>query len=170
MIVVVAGVSGSGKTTVGRRLAERLGLPFRDADGFHSPANVEKMRAGSPLTDADRAPWLSALREWIAGWSGAGADAVLACSALKRAYRDALAGGLPDVRFAILEVPGKILRERLENRTGHFMPSALLESQLTALEAPGPGENAALVDASGTVERTVESIRREFFPGPEFRT
>jgi gluconokinase len=163
MILVLAGVSGSGKTTMGRRLAERLGILFRDADDFHPEENVEKMRAGSPLTDADRVPWLSALSGLIAGWSAAGTDAVLACSALKRAYRDALAGGLPDVRFAILDVPPEILRERLEKREGHFMPASLLASQLAALEAPGKEENAVVIDASGTAEETVEKLRREFF-------
>ncbi|MCD6023730.1 MAG: gluconate kinase [Fibrobacteria bacterium] len=163
MILVLAGVSGSGKTTMGRRLAERLGIAFEDADDFHPEANIEKIRTGRPLTDADRSPWLSALSGLIAGWSAGGTDAVLACSALKRAYRDALAGGLPDVRFAILDVPPKILRERLEKRAGHFMPASLLPSQLATLEISPAEPNVFRVDASGTAGETVEKLRREFF-------
>ena len=158
MILVVAGVSGSGKTTVGKALAERLGFVFADADDFHSASNVEKMAGGIPLTDTDRGPWLSALRELLAGWSAGRTGAVLACSALKRSYRETLADGLPDVRFAILDVPADVLRERLKKRAGHFMPASLLDSQLAALELPDEDRATRLVDASGSVEETVEKI------------
>src|SRR5262249_15108262 len=133
MIVIVMGVSGTGKTTIGTRLAHDLAWPFYDADAFHSPANVDKMRHGIPLTDADRDGWLDALRALIAGLSG---SAVLACSALKATYRARLAGGRSDVRFVHLTGDPALLRRRLEQRRAHYMPASLLDSQLATLEPP----------------------------------
>lgn len=141
MIVIVMGVSGSGKTTVGRRLAAELGWPFYDADAFHSPSNIEKMRAGSPLTDADRAPWLATLRALIDERLAQGRDAVIACSALKKKYRQQLRDGRTDVRFVYLKGDRNLIAQRIAARRGHFAGSALLESQFAALEEPERGDS-----------------------------
>ena len=135
------GVSGCGKTTVGRVLAERLGWPYVDGDDLHPPANVAKMAAGHPLNDEDRWPWLHAIRRQLDTWGSAGVDGVLACSALRRAYRDVLRDGPGEVRFAFLDVDPAVLADRLAHRSGHFMPSALLASQLATLEPPAPDEH-----------------------------
>src|ERR1700730_13914145 len=127
------GVSGSGKTTVGQLLASPLGWEFADGDDYHPAANVVKMRNGIPLTDADRAPWLETLRALIADWIDAGKNAVLACSALKRAYRESLRVA-PEVQVVYLRGTPQLLRERLRARVGHFMTEQMLESQLAALE------------------------------------
>ena len=155
--VVVMGVSGSGKTTVAVALARRLGWEFAEGDDHHPAANVEKMRAGIPLDDADREPWLRALASWIAEREQAGASCVLTCSALKRSYRDLLREGNDWVFFAYVAVPEDVLAERLAGRTGHYMPPSLLTSQLATLEplqddepgitAPGTGEPGEVVDA-----------------------
>ena len=150
-ILIVMGAAGSGKSTVGRLLAERLGWPFLDGDDFHPPANVNKMRMGIPLTDADRLPWLHRLRE-LASRSG---SAVIACSALKESYRLILSGGDPRVRFVYLRADPALLAARLETRTGHFFTRPLLESQLAALEEPA---GAIVVDASRSPEAIVEQI------------
>jgi len=150
MIYVIVGVSGSGKTAVGRALAERLGLPFYDADDFHPPANVAKMSGGVPLEDADREPWLRTLAGKIREWNAAG-GAVLACSALKEKYRQLLRQG-GAVTFVFLEVSKELLAQRLRQRKGHFMPASLLESQLASLEVP---TDALRVDGSGSVEAVV---------------
>jgi gluconokinase len=139
------GVSGSGKSTVGALLAARLQWEFADADWFHSPANIDKMHAGIPLTDEDRWPWLAAMAAWIEELRRNGAHGVLACSALKRRYRDVLRGGRDDVRFAFLEGDEKLIARRLAARSEHFMPPALLRSQFDALEAPGADENPVTV-------------------------
>lgn len=136
MIVVVMGVTGCGKTTVGRLLAERLGAPFADADDYHPPENVAKMRAGIALDDADRAPWLARLNALLRESESQGKPLVLACSALKRAYRERLASGLADVRFVFLDGPKELLASRLAGRSGHYMNPALLDSQLATLERP----------------------------------
>jgi gluconokinase len=136
VIVVVMGVAGAGKTTVGRLLADQLGWPFVEGDEFHPPANVAKMCRGEPLTDADRLPWLRALRRRIDALAEAGQSAVVACSALKQAYRDVLAAGRPELRFVWLTAPPGLIRDRLEHRVGHYMPPVLLESQLATLEEP----------------------------------
>lgn len=134
-VVILMGVSGSGKTTVGRLLAERIGWSFHDADDHHPPSNVEKMRSGQPLTDADRKPWIARLSGMIAGWLERDEPAVLACSALGESTRRALA--IDDrVRFVHLVGTKELLRSRLEARTDHFMPPGLLDSQLAALERP----------------------------------
>jgi gluconokinase len=165
VIVIVAGVSGSGKTTVGAMLAGRLGWPFVDADDFHPAANIAKMRAGIPLTDADREPWLRAIAAWMDERIGRGEDAVLACSALKRSYRDELLGGRPEARMVFLATDRDVLTRRLAARVGHFFPEQLLASQLTALEPPGPDEHVTRVIPADTPAGTVDAIIALLFPG-----
>jgi gluconokinase len=145
MILIVAGVSGSGKTTVGALLAGRLGWLFADADDFHPAANVAKMRAGIPLTDDDRWPWLRAIAAWMDDAIARGESAVVTCSALKRRYRDVLLTGRPEARLVFLRVDRELLERRLAARHGHFFPQQLLDSQLAALEPAGPDENAVTV-------------------------
>jgi gluconokinase len=140
VILIVAGVAGSGKTTVGALLAEQLSWQFADADTFHSPANVEKMRNGEPLTDEDRAPWLQAICAWLDEHIAAGQPGVITCSALKRSYRDLLLADRPAVTMVFLDVDREILLRRVAARPGHFFPRKLLESQLAALERPSPAE------------------------------
>ncbi len=154
MVVVLMGVSGSGKTVVGTRVAAELRWPFADADDYHSAANIEKMRNGIPLTDEDRAPWLQALREVIAEWIAAGKNAVLACSALKDSYRQTLKVS-PEVHFVYLKASPAILRHRLRSRVGHYMNESLLQSQLATLEVP---RDAVVVDVSGTVKESVRQV------------
>ena len=160
-VVVVMGVAGAGKTTVGRALADALGWRFHDADDFHAPESVARMRAGLPLDDARRAPWLAELRALIVATLGAGESAVLACSALRHAYRDALvprdAGGV--VRFVHLRVSPAVLESRLGARTGHFAPAALLASQLATLEEPDAAEPALALDGERPVPELVAAIR-----------
>jgi gluconokinase len=155
-IVIVMGVSGSGKSTVARLLAAELKWPFADGDDFHTPANVARMRAGHPLRDADRAPWLAAIAAWAGGQHR---GAVLACSALRRCYRDVLRGAGPDVRFAVLSLDGAALARRVKHRTGHFMPESLLASQLATFEALQPDESGVTVDVTGPPEQVVRAIR-----------
>jgi gluconokinase len=152
------GVSGSGKSTVGALLAERLGWRFEDADSFHSPANIEKMRAGHPLTEADRRPWLQAVASRIAALRARGECVVVACSALKRAYRTALIGGRSDARLVFLAGAPDLLAARLARRTDHFMPASLLRSQFETLEPPGPEENPIIVSSVRTPEAIVDDI------------
>src|SRR3984957_8568732 len=135
MIVVVAGVSGSGKSTVGSLLAGRLGWPFTDADALHPAANIAKMRAGHPLTDADRRPWLATVGACMDRYAAAGESAVLACSALKRSYRDELLAGRRAGRNVVLCASREMLEARLRARHGHFFPAALLVSQLAAVQS-----------------------------------
>jgi gluconokinase len=156
--IVVMGVAGSGKSAVMAALVERFGWAHAEADHFHPAANVEKMAAGQPLTDADRRPWLEALAAWIGETELAGHDAILTCSALRRAYRDLLRQGRPSLWFAHLVAPRELLAERIERRTGHYMPLSLLQSQLDTLEPLAPDEPGAEIDASGTVEATVARI------------
>lgn len=167
MVVVLMGVSGAGKTTVGTRLAEALGWDFADADDFHPEANVRKMERGEPLTDADRGPWLRALRDFIEDRLAAGAPAVVTCSALKASYRDVLLKGLDDADLVYLRGSYERIRRRLEARTDHFFDAELLESQFEALEAPGPDE-ALIVDVDAPPDALVRTIRRELpgLPGP----
>ena len=164
MIVIVAGVSGSGKTTVGALLAGRLGWRFADADAFHPAANVAKMRAGIPLTDADRWPWLHAIAAWMDERIAAGEPAVVTCSALKRAYRDALLGGRPQARMIFLGVDPDEVARRLAARHDHFFPSGLLGSQFDALEPPAPDEARVTVvpsadDPVDTVAAIIAVVR-----------
>lgn len=158
MIVVLMGVCGVGKTTVGRMLAERLGARFLEGDEFHPPANVEKMRAGTPLDDADREPWLRSLAAEMRRASAAGQDIVLACSALKHAYRDILAAGQRHISFIHLAGTPALIQARLDARQGHYMPPSLLPSQLAALEPPSADEQAVTVDVSGTPQQILAAI------------
>ena len=154
MAVVVMGVSGAGKSVVGERLAAALGAPFREGDTLHPPENVAKMRAGVALTDADRAPWLDAIAAWLAEHP----DGVVSCSALKRAYRDRLRLAAPDARFVLLDVPEATLADRLAHRPAHFMPAALLDSQLATLERPDADERAIVVAPADMIDGTMELI------------
>jgi gluconokinase len=161
MIVVLGGVSGSGKSAVGTVLAARLGWAYEDSDALHSPAEIAKMRSGVPLTDADRWPWLAAVAAWMDQRIGAGESAVVACSALKRSYRDYLYRDRPAVRIAILHGDPDMLAARLAARRGHFFPPRLLESQLADLEMPGDGEPTLLVAVTrAPAELADEIIRR----------
>jgi gluconokinase len=156
--LVVMGVSGSGKTTVARAVAGRLGWLFAEGDDFHSAANVAKMSAGSPLTDDDRWPWLRSLADWIGEREAAGEDAVLTCSALKRSYRDLLDDGHPSVRFVHVTVNAETLRRRLEQRRGHYMPASLLDSQLAALEPLGPDEPGLTLPGDDEPDDVVDDL------------
>ncbi|MGD9484414.1 gluconokinase [Streptomyces sp. TRM70308] len=147
------GVSGSGKTTVGERLAARLSVPYAEADDFHPPGNVAKMAAGTPLDDADRAPWLDAIAAWLAEHAGRGG--VVTCSALKRRYRDRLREAAPRLFFVHLDGSPELIAERLAGRSGHFMPPALLRSQLEALERLDADEAGGVVSIDGTPEQVV---------------
>lgn len=152
------GVSGSGKTTIGRDLAARLGWEFLEGDALHPPANVTKMAAGTALEDADRWPWLRAIAACIGAWRARGASGVVACSALKRSYRDILIGARPDVRLIYLQGSRDVIAARLAARQGHFMPPALLDSQFRTLEEPGADENPIAVSIGGPPDAIVAQI------------
>jgi gluconokinase len=156
MVIILMGVSGVGKTAVGKRLAEALGWRFLEGDDFHPLANVAKMAAGIPLTDEDRMPWLERLRELVAETLARGEDAVLACSALKRSYRQLLTVDPARMRWVYLWAPREVIADRLARRTGHFMPLGLLGSQLETLEAP---EGALQVDVTPGLDQVVATIR-----------
>jgi gluconokinase len=156
--LIVMGVSGSGKTTIAEPLAARLGWTFEDGDRFHPASNVAKMSAGHPLTDEDRWPWLQAIADEIDRVCAAGERAVIACSALKRAYRDVLVHGRDDVRVIYLDGTQQLIADRLASRKGHFMPPALLASQFTTLEPPGADENPVTVSIDAPVETIVDDI------------
>lgn len=159
------GVSGAGKTTVGALLAAEMDWPFYDGDEFHPAANVEKMSRGLPLTDEDRWPWLEALRDQIAALAAEGRPAVVACSALKAAYRDVLLAGGEDARVVYLKASYGVIDERLRSRRGHFFDPGLLATQFEALEEP---EDVIVVDAGQPPERIVAEIRRRLgLGGPE---
>jgi len=159
VVVVLIGAAGAGKTTIGRELAGAIGCRFVDGDDLHPPESIAKMRAGTGLTDVDRAPWLAALHRAIAGALDRREVLVVACSALKQQYRDALRGDLRHIRFVYLKAPEGLLRHRLTERPGHFAGPALLASQLAALEEP---EDGLTLDAGEPPERTVGAIRYEF--------
>ncbi len=158
VILVIMGVSGSGKTTLGEALAGRLGWPFKEGDDLHPPANVARMAAGVALTDADRAPWLAAVAHWIEDWRDAGTSGLITCSALKRAYRETLSQGRPEVLFVYLHGEPGLLAARVARRKGHFMPPALLASQLADLEPPAPDEPAIAVDIDQPIAAQVETV------------
>jgi gluconokinase len=164
MIMIVAGVSGSGKTTVGATLARRLGWPFADADTFHPAANVAKMRAGVSLTDDDRWPWLRAIGAWMDGCIAGNESAVVTCSALKRSYRDLLLHGRPQARMVFLSVDRDVLARRLAARHGHFFPGQLLGTQLNALEPPQPDENVITIVPAEDPAATVAAIIEVLWP------
>ncbi|MEU8569740.1 gluconokinase [Streptomyces pathocidini] len=152
-LVVVMGVSGSGKTTIGSALADRLGVPYAEADDFHPPRNIAKMSAGTPLDDRDRRPWLDAIGAWLADHGSGG---VVSCSALKRRYRDRLRQAAPEVFFVHLNGTFELIAHRLADRRGHFMPARLLRSQFEDLEPLGADENGATVPIEGTPEETTD--------------
>lgn len=157
MILLLMGVSGSGKSTVGQLLASQLQWQFADADDFHSPENIDKMRRGVPLTDADRTPWLKTLRQKIEHWTHSGSNALLACSALKQSYRDELNAG-PEVHFVYLKGTSQLLRQRMLARHGHFMTESMLASQLTTLEEPTE-KDAFVLDIARSPAEIVAQIR-----------
>ncbi|MFD0593488.1 gluconokinase [Catellatospora coxensis] len=154
--VLVMGVSGSGKTTVGTQLAKRLGAVFADGDDLHPQANVMKMSAGIPLTDEDRAPWLRLCAQWLAGQQDEGIPAVLACSALKRSYRDLLRESAAGLAVVYLDGSRELLASRLSRRPGHFFNPRLLDSQLADLEVPGPDEGAIVVPITLSPEEILD--------------
>jgi gluconokinase len=156
--LIIMGVSGSGKTTVAEKLAERLHWTFEDGDRFHPKSNVEKMSAGHPLTDEDRWPWLNAIADEIERVCRVHGHVVIACSALKRTYREVLLRGRDDVRIVFLNGTQKLIADRLASRKGHFMPPGLLDSQFSTLEPPGADENPVDVSIDAPVDAIVEDI------------
>jgi gluconokinase len=157
-VLIVMGVSGSGKSTVGGLLASRLHWEFEDADWFHPASNVEKMHKGVPLTDDDRLPWLNAVAAWIDATRQSGGHGVIACSALKRRYRDILIGDRSDVRLVYLQGDEGLIARRIATRHEHFMPSSLLHSQFEALEEPGPAESPVVVSIEPTPREIVSNV------------
>jgi gluconokinase len=154
--LVVMGVSGSGKTTVAELLAKQLGWPYMEGDRLHPPANVEKMRQGIPLTDADRAPWLDRIGEELKRWAAEGRSGVMTCSALRRAYRDRIRSARPDVRFVYLKGSQTLIESRVAARHHEYMPASLLKSQFATLEEPTPDEPGVVtVDADGSADQEV---------------
>ncbi|MFF0079090.1 gluconokinase [Streptomyces canus] len=163
--IVVAGVSGTGKTTLARLLADRLGVPFAEADDFHPPASIAKMSAGIRLDDADRQPWLESLGRWLHERDTTGSGGVITCSALKRSYRNTLRAACQDVFFLHLTAGHDLLADRIGKRTGHFMPRSLLDSQLAALEPLAPDEPGATLDAALAPE-TLADTAMHLLPRP----
>jgi carbohydrate kinase (thermoresistant glucokinase family) len=159
-VVIVMGVAGAGKSTVAAALNRRLGWPFQEGDDLHPAANIAKMHEGVPLTDADRAPWLAAVKAWIDARLEAGQPGLVTCSALKRSYRDFLVAGRPGVCILYLQAGRDELAKHLAHRTGHFMPPGLLDSQLATLEEPGEDEHAVTVRLRAKVADTVDDILR----------
>ena len=164
MIAVVMGVSGSGKTTVAALVAAKTGCRFQEGDALHSPKNVAKMRRGEPLTDADRASWLRRIAEEIDGWRARGQCGVMACSALKRRYRDIIIGARPDVALVYLKGSRELIRQRMAARQGHFMPVTLLESQFASLEEPTPDEHPITVDVGAKPAEIADEVVRRLTP------
>jgi gluconokinase len=164
--IVVMGVSGCGKSTVASRLAERLRWDFAEADSFHSAANVQKMQSGTPLTDADRWPWLDAIAAWIEGKRLEGRHCIVACSALKRVYRERLAHGHSDVRFVYLKGSYETIAARMAGRSGHYMPLSLLKSQFDALEEPAADENATTLPIERPPDDLVDALSVPFGLSP----
>lgn len=157
--IVVMGVSGAGKSTVGRLIAKRLDCPFRDADSFHPKANIEKMASGRPLTDEDRWPWLRAIAAWIEEHRATGTTCVATCSALKRVYRDLVTDNQrTDVRLVYLKGDIDLIAARLKARTGHFMPPALLRSQFDTLQEPNADEHAITAPIDETPEEIADDV------------
>lgn len=165
-VVVVMGVSGSGKSTIGALVARDLGVPFTDADDLHPMANIEKMASGVPLDDDDRQPWLEIVGTTLADAARAGTGLVIACSALKRRYRDTILASAPQVRFVHLHGTREVLAARTEGRTGHFMPTSLLDSQLASLEALDPDEPGIVVDIDRPVGEIIDDAVSQLRAGP----
>ena len=163
-VLIMMGVSGVGKSTIAEALNAHLHWPFKEGDELHSAANLDKMKHGIPLTDEDRWPWLQKVKDWIDGQVAAGECGIITCSALKRSYRDMLVAGRRDVRVVYLHADMQVLEEHVEQRTGHFMPPSLLESQLHTLEEPTADEHPITVQVYGKVEETVEAILRALKP------
>jgi gluconokinase len=163
MIAILMGVTASGKSTIAAELVRLTGWQFAEGDDYHSAANKQKMHAGIPLTDEDRAPWLASLHAVIAGWAASGQSGVLTCSALKQSYRDILTKDIPPgaYRFVLLDVPIEILKERLKDRPGHFMNPGLLQSQLDTLEVP---QDALRVEATGAPVGVAQKILSQLAP------
>lgn len=157
-VLIVMGVSGCGKSTVGQALADALGWDFRDGDAFHPPANVAKMKSGAPLIDDDRWPWLDAIARYIDETRAADGHAIIACSALKRAYRDRLKGARSDVTFVHLAGSQDLIETRMAARKNHFMPLGLLDSQFATLEAPADEEGAITVSVAGAPGEIVNDV------------
>src|SRR5229473_2176995 len=160
-VLVVMGVSGSGKTTIADLLARRLGWQFQEGDALHPKTNIEKMASGTPLIDAVRWPWRRTISALIDAWRAKGQNGIVTCSALKRAYRDILLGNRSDVRLIYLQADKSLLVERLANRHGHFMPASLLDSQLSTLEAPGADERPIVANVGGSPTAIVNEIMRQ---------
>jgi len=158
VVIVLMGVSGCGKSTAGAGLSKALGWPFRDADSFHPPANIEKMSRGVPLTDVDRGPWLTAIGAWIDARLETGEPGIVSCSALKGAYRQHIIGARRGVRLVYLKGEAELIAARLRGRRNHFMPAALLRSQFEALEEPRPAERPIIVSAATSPRRIVATI------------
>lgn len=158
--IVVAGVSGAGKSSVAERLSDATGAELADGDDFHTPQAVAKMRSGTPLTDADRAPWLAAIGVWMDQVRQRQLNAVVSCSALRRGYRDVLSRDRPWVRFCLLDVPAETLQARVAGREGHFMPASQLANQLALLEPLGPDETGIMVDGSGKPQDVARTALR----------
>ena len=163
--LIMMGISGSGKSTIGEKLAARLRFSYQDGDTFHPASNVAKMSAGQPLTDDDRRPWLQAIADEIDRLCGEGRHAVIACSALKRTYRDILVHGRDDVRIVYLRGSQPLIASRLAQRTHHFMPPELLASQFKTLEPPAPAEHPITVSVDAPVDRIVDDIVTQLQPG-----
>ncbi|MDN0196011.1 gluconokinase [Streptomyces sp. S.PNR 29] len=164
-VVVVMGVAGTGKTTIGPLLAARLGVPYAEGDDFHPPANIDKMSAGVPLTDEDRWPWLDALGSWAHGRAGLGG--VVSCSALKRSYRDRLRAAAPGLVFVHLTGDRALIEDRMSHRQGHFMPTALLDSQFATLQPLQADETGVAVDVAGSPEEITERAMNALTALPE---
>ncbi|WP_371420675.1 gluconokinase [Tardiphaga sp.] len=159
--LVVMGVSSSGKSSIGKALADRLGWRFADGDDFHPPANVEKQRAGQPLTDEDRWPWLQSIADEIDHVTADGGRLVVACSALKRVYRDLLLHGRHDIRIVYLDGARELIAKRMAARKNHFMPPSLLDSQFRTLEIPGPDERPITVSIDDNIDGIVDVITKQ---------
>lgn len=161
VVALVMGVAGSGKSTIAQLLATRLSCAFQEGDDLHSPHNVVKMHAGTPLSDADRRPWLKKIAAVLQGWRDRGESGVLSCSALKRAYRDSILGDRRGATLVYLKGPYALIDQRLRARRGHFMPAALLESQFAELQEPQPDEHAITVGVEGRAADIAADILRE---------
>src|SRR5258708_14818047 len=160
MILVIMGVSGSGKTTIATGLSRKLGWQYQEGDALHPPANIEKMKSGQSLSDADRLPWLHRIAAKIDEWRAGGVSGVVTCSALKRSYRDIIIGNRPEVALVYPKGSKELIAKRMAARHGHFMPTSLLDSQFAILEEPSPDENAIVVDIARTPDEIVEELAR----------